>query len=71
MPVGEAVMAFSLKRNMRKLFSMDRNCGDIASLHGIRAINALMLIVAHKSMALLFNPYVNRTEMAEVKRQVY
>ncbi|XP_063973444.1 O-acyltransferase like protein isoform X1 [Diachasmimorpha longicaudata] len=63
--VSEIVLAFSLKRNLRKLLSMKRGDDDIATLHGIRAINALMLIVAHKSMALFFNPYVNRTGMTE------
>ncbi|XP_011304464.1 nose resistant to fluoxetine protein 6 isoform X2 [Fopius arisanus] len=63
--VSEIVLAFSLKRNLRKLLSMKPGDDDIATLHGIRAINALMLIVAHKSMALFFNPYVNRTGMAE------
>lgn len=51
---------------MRTLFSTERPKGDIASVHGIRFMNALMLIAAHKSMALFFNPYVNRTEMSEV-----
>lgn len=64
--VGEILLSFSLKRNFQKLVSLNRPEGDIAALHGVRALNALMLIVAHKSMALFFIPYVNRTEMTEV-----
>lgn len=59
-------MAFSLKKNTQSLFSLDRSEGDIASVHGIRFLNALMLIAAHKSMALFFNPYINRSEMSQV-----
>ncbi|XP_014232927.1 O-acyltransferase like protein-like [Trichogramma pretiosum] len=63
--VHPALSAFSLKRNALKLFSLERPQGDIATLHGIRALNAFMLILAHKSLALFFNPYTNRTDMTE------
>ncbi|XP_034950941.1 nose resistant to fluoxetine protein 6 isoform X2 [Chelonus insularis] len=62
---NEFLLSFSLTRNFRKLVSLKRREDDIEIVHGIRAINALMLILAHKSMALFFNPYVNRTRMAE------
>ncbi|XP_066603638.1 nose resistant to fluoxetine protein 6 [Prorops nasuta] len=62
---SELLLSFSLKRNWQKLMSLERPEGDIAALHGVRALNAFMLIVAHKSMALFFNPYVNRTSMTE------
>ncbi|GLV41432.1 drop dead [Carabus blaptoides fortunei] len=62
---SEYLMAFSLKKNITSLISLKRSEGDIASVHGIRFLNAIMLIMAHKSMALFFNPYINRTEMAE------
>lgn len=65
--ISEILLAFSIKRNFKKLVSMKRTDGDIPTLHGVRAINAFMLIIAHKSMALFFNPYVNRTGMSEVK----
>lgn len=65
--VSEIFLAFSLKRNFKKLVLLKRVEGDISTLHGVRAINAFMLIIAHKSMALFFNPYVNRTGMSEVK----
>ncbi|XP_015434936.1 PREDICTED: nose resistant to fluoxetine protein 6-like [Dufourea novaeangliae] len=64
-PASELLLSFSLKRNFKKLVSLERGQNDIATLHGIRAINALMLLLAHKSMALFFNPYTNRTEMSE------
>lgn len=64
--MNEIFLCFSLKRNFFKLISLERAEGDIATLHGVRALNALMLVLAHKSMALFFNPYVNRTDMSEV-----
>ncbi|XP_076290207.1 nose resistant to fluoxetine protein 6 isoform X2 [Lasioglossum baleicum] len=64
-PASELLLSFSLKRNFKSLVSLDRGQSDIATLHGIRAINAFMLLLAHKSMALFFNPYINRTEMSE------
>ncbi|KAI4472344.1 hypothetical protein M0802_016918 [Mischocyttarus mexicanus] len=63
--VSEILLSFSIKRNFNKLISLDIIEDDIASLHGVRAFNALMLLLAHKSMALFFNPYSNRTEMSE------
>lgn len=65
-PTSELLLSFSLKRNFKKLVSLERGQNDIATLHGVRAINAIMLVLAHKSMALFFNPYSNRTEMSEV-----
>lgn len=59
-------MAFSLRKNLKSLLSLERPENDIASVHGIRFLNAFMLIAAHKSMALFFNPYINRVEMSEV-----
>ncbi|XP_012283860.1 nose resistant to fluoxetine protein 6 [Orussus abietinus] len=65
LPANKIFLSFSLKRNLKQLFSLNRSESDIATLHGVRALNALMLILAHKSMALFFNPYVNRTAMTE------
>lgn len=58
--------AFSLKKNFKTLFNVTKSQSDIPTLHGIRFLNAILLLFAHKSMALFFNPYVNRTEMSEV-----
>ncbi|XP_035739061.1 nose resistant to fluoxetine protein 6-like isoform X2 [Vespa mandarinia] len=62
---SEILLSFSLKRNFQKLISLERIEGDITILHGVRAFNALMLLLAHKSMALFYNPYTNRTGMSE------
>ncbi|XP_001603690.2 O-acyltransferase like protein [Nasonia vitripennis] len=64
-PLSPVLSAFSLKKNVLKLVSLERSESDIATLHGIRAFNAFMLLLSHKSLALFFNPYVNRTEMTE------
>jgi hypothetical protein len=60
------VKAFSLKRNVQKLLNTESVSNDVACLHGIRALNAMALIIFHKSVALYFNPYINRTHMAQV-----
>ena len=61
------IRAFSLKRNLRTLLNTESDASDITCVNGIRALNALALIVFHKSAALQFNPYINRTYMTEVK----
>lgn len=58
-------MAFSLRKNVRSLCSLKRDPSDIQAVHGIRFVNAFLLVVSHKSMALFFDPYVNRTQMTE------
>lgn len=65
--VGGCFLAFSLRKNVKQLVSMKRSTDDIEVLHGIRFVNAVMLLVAHKCMALMFVPYVNRTQMSEVR----
>ncbi|XP_067638010.1 nose resistant to fluoxetine protein 6 isoform X2 [Eurosta solidaginis] len=62
---NEWFTAFSFDKNMRWLFSTSSSPNDIEAVHGIRFINAVMLLLSHKSMAMFFNPYTNRTEMAE------
>ncbi|KAH8420160.1 hypothetical protein KR009_006411, partial [Drosophila setifemur] len=57
--------AFSLEKNLRWLFRTSSAPGDIEAVHGIRFLNAMMLIFSHKSMAMFFNPYNNRTAMSE------
>ncbi|KAK6620386.1 hypothetical protein RUM44_006787 [Polyplax serrata] len=56
---------FSLKRNVRTLVNVSRSEDDVQSVHGVRMLNALMLVLCHKSMALFFIPYSNRTSMVE------
>lgn len=50
---------------MSALCSLKRDPNDIQAVHGIRFLNAFLLVVSHKSMALFFDPYVNRTQMTE------
>ncbi|KAF5307726.1 hypothetical protein FQR65_LT06597 [Abscondita terminalis] len=66
---NEILLAFSLRKNMAALLSTKRTSSDIESVHGIRFINAFMLVISHKSMALFFIPYVNRTNMSEIMGQ--
>ncbi|XP_066254847.1 nose resistant to fluoxetine protein 6-like [Euwallacea similis] len=62
------ITGFSLVRNLRFIVTPSKPppSGDILAVHGIRMVNALLLVLAHKSMAVLFLPYVNRTEAVEV-----
>lgn len=64
--LDEWIVAFSLRKNVITLISTKRSADDIEAVHGIRFLNAIMLLLAHKSMALFFLPYANRTEMVEV-----
>lgn len=48
------------------MVSLKRSPTDIGPIHGIRFINAILLLVSHKSMALFFNPHTNRTGMVQV-----
>jgi hypothetical protein len=60
------VQAFSVRKNVSALFSLSRSPEDLESVHGIRAFNTLLVLLVHKSMVLAFNPYLNRTTVAEV-----
>ncbi|XP_050088709.1 nose resistant to fluoxetine protein 6-like [Anopheles aquasalis] len=66
---AEWLTAFSLIKNTRSIVCLKEERNDIACVHGIRFLNAMLLLIAHKSMALFFNPYVNRTEMSEILGQ--
>ncbi|XP_063233050.1 nose resistant to fluoxetine protein 6-like isoform X2 [Bacillus rossius redtenbacheri] len=59
----QALKAFSLRRNWRQLTSTQTPADDLRSVHGLRAINALALVLFHKGAAFQFNPFVNRTAM--------
>lgn len=60
------LVSFSLWKNSKALFSLERSPGDVTTIHGIRFINAALLLISHKSMALFYNPHMNRTRMIEV-----
>ncbi|KAJ8961100.1 hypothetical protein NQ318_008776 [Aromia moschata] len=59
------IVAFSIKRNLASLTTIKRTSDDIAAVHGIRFLNAVLLLLAHKSMALFFQPFTNRTDFVE------
>ncbi|XP_018563221.1 nose resistant to fluoxetine protein 6-like [Anoplophora glabripennis] len=59
------IVAFSLKKNLKSLTTIKRSSDDIEAVHGIRSLNAILLLLAHKSMALFFLPFANRTEFVE------
>ncbi|XP_028028515.1 nose resistant to fluoxetine protein 6 [Bombyx mandarina] len=58
--------AFSLKRNLRKVFDLSDAATRVKGVDAFRGINALALLVAHKSMAMAHNPYVNKVSFSEV-----
>lgn len=59
--------AFSLKRNLRKVFDLsDVQGSKVKGLDAHRGINALALLIAHKSMAMAHNPYVNKVSYSAV-----
>ncbi|KAF5287571.1 hypothetical protein FQA39_LY15900 [Lamprigera yunnana] len=60
------LVAFSFRKNVSALMSVQRSPHDIEAAHGIRFVNAIMLVISHKSMVLFFVPYVNRTKMSEI-----
>lgn len=58
--------AFSLKRNLRKVFDLTDSPTRVKGVDAFRGLNALALLLAHKSMAMAHNPYVNKTSFSEV-----
>ncbi|CAH0557874.1 unnamed protein product [Brassicogethes aeneus] len=66
---NEWIVAFSLKKNYNSMFTISRNTNDIEAVHGIRFLNAILLVFAHKSMALFFVPWANRTQYVEYVSQ--
>ncbi|GJQ67617.1 hypothetical protein Trydic_g8420 [Trypoxylus dichotomus] len=60
---NNVILAFSIKNNFLKLRSLKNN--DIEAIHLVRFMNGLMLMAAHKSMAIMYLPYINRTSAAE------
>lgn len=58
-----------MRKNLRATFNMNRAPSDIESIHGIRFFNAFLLMASHKSMAIFFDPYTNRTQLSETLGQ--
>lgn len=64
---NSALMCFSLKKNWKKLTDTETNNEeDIDCLNGVRFMSALALLFSHKQMGLMFLPYINRTDLAEI-----
>ncbi|XP_047989519.1 nose resistant to fluoxetine protein 6-like [Leguminivora glycinivorella] len=57
--------AFSLRRNLRKVFEVSDET-RVKGVDAFRGVNALALLMAHKSMAMAHNPYVNKTQFSAV-----
>nr|CAD7401224.1 unnamed protein product [Timema cristinae] len=60
------LMAFSIKKTLPELLSVEKGDGDIKCIHGIRALATVALYVAHKVLALAFLPYSNRIKLTQV-----
>jgi hypothetical protein len=58
--------AFSLKRNLKKVFDLSDAPSSVKGVDSFRGLNALALLVVHKSMAMAHNPYVNKANFAAV-----
>lgn len=59
-------MAFSLKRNVKKLFIEEESEDSIDCIHGIKSIFTVMLYFAHKTIPLALTPFSNRVVLTEV-----
>ncbi|XP_050297184.1 nose resistant to fluoxetine protein 6-like isoform X2 [Anthonomus grandis grandis] len=57
--------SFAIQKNFKQLFQLSVNDKEYKSVHGVRFFSALALLMAHKTMASLYNPYINKTQMAE------
>ncbi|XP_044756157.1 nose resistant to fluoxetine protein 6-like [Coccinella septempunctata] len=59
------VDCFNLFDNWEELTTVKESKDEVKTLHGMRALGALALIISHKTMALFYNPYINRSAMSE------
>ncbi|XP_063911906.1 nose resistant to fluoxetine protein 6-like isoform X2 [Zophobas morio] len=57
----QLLMAFSLKKNVSKFLKIKENDIEIRGIDGIRALNAVALLMSHKAVSLFFYPFMNRT----------
>ncbi|XP_078037167.1 uncharacterized protein LOC144470165 isoform X2 [Augochlora pura] len=60
------IMAFSLRKNLKTLLKKGTSNFDISCIHGLRAIGAIIIYIAHKFVPLLAVPYVNRLDITHV-----
>ncbi|KAL3278416.1 hypothetical protein HHI36_013738 [Cryptolaemus montrouzieri] len=61
--LGKIVDCFNLQNNWHSMKNIRESDQEVKVLHGIRFLSALALLVSHKTMALFYNPYINRTVM--------
>ena len=64
-------MAFSLKKNVSKFLKIKENDIEIRGIDGIRALNAVALLMSHKAVSLFFYPFMNRTATVNVSRFLF
>jgi hypothetical protein len=55
----------SLKRNWAQFFLIKKE--DIGCIHGLRTVATFMLFFAHNTIPLNNIPFINRTELTEVR----
>ncbi|KAK1137956.1 hypothetical protein K0M31_002448 [Melipona bicolor] len=60
------IMSFSLRRTCRSLFREGSSGADITCIHGIRALNTIVLYIAHQVIIISRLPFANRIEFTEV-----
>lgn len=63
--------AFSLKRNVRKILDVSDEPSRVKGVDAFRGLNAFALLLAHKSMAMAHNPYVNKLTYSAVSGLKY
>lgn len=60
------INCFNIRQNYKELIEVKNVPKEIKCIHGIRALSALALLISHKVIALLYNPYINRSDMSAV-----
>lgn len=66
----EVIECFAIQKNFTNLIKIQNNEDAVKGVHGLRFLNAVALLLVHKSMGLLYNPYINRAAMAEVSKKL-
>ncbi|KAK9874774.1 hypothetical protein WA026_005581 [Henosepilachna vigintioctopunctata] len=61
--VENLLECFDIRKNWKLLTNVKESDQEVKILHGIRALSALALLISHKTMALFYNPYINRSVM--------
>ncbi|KAF7284754.1 hypothetical protein GWI33_021623 [Rhynchophorus ferrugineus] len=69
--IMQLYFGFALQKNCKALITIDSNGTGIKCVHGIRALSALALLMSHKTMALLYNPYINRNYLAQTQAMAW